>query len=1798
MKKFIIVALCLSMALILTIANIGMACPTAHMGNTAIVRIDQTPVQDKRRSGGRRQRFGARHHRRRHRRHRANTHSTAAKKAKKWRRAETRHTKNGRTRRRRSKPVAYNVAKAKATIAGAIRRAAAKAAAEQAIRDQRPLCPSATAANAALRWPTETVTPKRAMIWSRVARIALLPVTLVLGIGFGHMPELPSVEEWQKKYDDALSVEQAAKAKMDALVELIDDAIEVANEAAEDRIIVAELAVAEARANLAVAKATLTESRAAKVAAAEAVTKAEEAIVEFFAVHGSTSDAAKRQNATTAARLKATKDDAAAKLQVILDANRGKYVSISRIQQEKAARTAYAKAKAAYDAHLRAAAANEEMGVSLIAAQEEALREYESAKAEEEYSEASINVAYRNIAEAIAAVKAAKHTAKETKNRVKAAKKAAQPELITLRAAWLKAKDKAEGVLVSLDSAKRLHDEVDAELKTHTVISTAKWTYTPAPVQERKSDYAKRVARYHAAKAVVKANTYVEAINSLGEGHRAYSLTEEDMTTEVRNEVLDAVKTEQIGAVLRYTVCKNGSKQVYWYKRTQTKWELLKDLASIKSAKVAFSQTITKQCLNWFIQPLGGADYRGHGSIPPAEVVVKDVEDRVIHFKVFASKEMAREYFKSRSANAALCGVFTAQLFEDGVLKRHTGDLQELSENDGVITKMIVLSELKAAGVTQPRAEKIAEYFGVETRRGEGDLCEIVEAGDLTKLTAINGIGKATAQKAVDALRGKLRPYQEITKPEPRYVDVLKIINDGVTETQKLVHVKYGQLGKHLNAIIRAKGEKPEEKPAYIYLQQEVNRKLKEEDKATARSVIRDLVITGVTRFGEWFRHTLHGTNAAKSCTMLLVREDLIPAAIGFCLADANPKAAFTAAKRMAYMGLKLVGTDDTPFVFKAEWVYVAPDVHLKVADRKIMVEGKTVYEVEDGEVDQNAFDGAAIMHFSNKLKQEIIDSCKTAEEKAATIEWFKSLDSHTGRVLPLFKGMNVVCFDIHKFYAERGITHLPDSRAIEDVCLFTTKSVFKGSIGPNGTHASWDDFCKACAKYGYRAGAVLHAHACKQGDLSSQQIQTLSGISKKTVKELVAAALKNANAIASGEGIERLVGNKKLADLLRILPQMAAEESIAKRLNDGWDRIRKIGLCGKLYGEATSAFAFPDPIALATWIIYQDRDKIEYSIGAWNIVIDDPMFKEGQEVVISRNPCTDLSGLCIVKVRKSFGKYQEYFTTPFHVCFCSVLDTTATRLRMDYDGDHVVISGSKELVKAVKEAIALWYPGEARHPVIDWVAPEGQKHSLSDEEILEYFCGRTDSDPLGVFMDYLTMLYSTITCDAKSINPLVKKAVAWLTYAVNVLVDASKHGGEQIKLPYFVKNLLKDVKMAKAVADSKAEDGKEVDWTKVQETYSNGILDVVAALWNANCPIEFRMFDCDYNAAFDPTVLLSEMRAEHKAGENLRSKCMLEFSSIVIHNLVGDDHWHFYPYLKDKDGHVTGELAAPGEWLKFGENGRKVRFESMDELNACPVEKRENLAMVKTSETTRVLRDIGELIEDGKPVVKADVVQHVWEEVPGKWLASEAEQSETAKDPTITPFFQILEGKKEEIEEAYAIDGDKNDKEKAAADRAKMRKYLAWSALQSLEAYGAIYGADTDEICDKILIWALRPRTSDTYDKDGSLVVKGEKKVNPLQLDFFFDVFGKLLIERAERINPLRNVVMVQFKPGEDPYTYLTEELLKKGDQVVVTNARGERQILDVIAAGQRRQNRLDAYAKRKNFTSYAWAEKYATAA
>ena len=155
--------------------------------------------------------------------------------------------------------------------------------------------------------------------------------------------------------------------------------------------------------------------------------------------------------------------------------------------------------------------------------------------------------------------------------------------------------------------------------------------------------------------------------------------------------------------------------------------------------------------------------------------------------------------------------------------------------------------------------------------------------------------------------------------------------------------------------------------------------------------------------------------------------------------------------------------------------------------------------------------------------------------------------------------------------------------------------------------------------------------------------------------------------------------------------------------------------------------------------------------------------------------------------------------------------------------------------------------------------------------------------------------------------------------------------------------------------------------------------------------------------------------------------------------------------------------------------------------------------------------------------------------------------------------------------------------------DRRAFEELVRNQSLAEFDDFAESAGRSLDDACDVITAKMFRE-----WDK----MYEGDKAFGPLLWREYWADFGDMVIANAEANTDasdiledlaMYNVVMVSFG-GKKLYTYLTENRVYNGQQVIVETEDGNR-ILDVIHSGTKSWCDLQRYAAENDFTEFKWA-------
>ena len=572
-------------------------------------------------------------------------------------------------------------------------------------------------------------------------------------------------------------------------------------------------------------------------------------------------------------------------------------------------------------------------------------------------------------------------------------------------------------------------------------------------------------------------------------------------------------------------------------------------------------------------------------------------------------------------------------------------------------------------------------------------------------------------------------------------------------------------------------------------------------------------------RGGHTYKALFHGTNAGRKDKVIFVRDDAIETVKEFIfphhteeelkqlaeLFDVPEDKTHTIigygteAKIAAYAGLNIPGTieikDSIGIDIKPEEVALVPkyvktfyNQHVDFVDvASGVVSLDTIRNVVE-----NEFDGQELFHVSDKKLSEYLTG-KTEEEKQRICRKLKQFKSHTQRALDT-KGLNITTVDFHAVLRKLGVKHIKciDGRIvnIDDIVILADESVFKGTIGENATYTNWLKYCETFHTYNHHYRVLITEHPDKPHTLPFQQLQSMVGCNSEDLMSAIKAERTKLETYREPNKAAALVGGE-MSKIVRVIPALHNHKWIATREAAAYDKLRRQAMGGVLHGITHNCFLAKDPIAMLQHVAWAASDKSEElqnkfpkeedfvtgAIPANTIVC--AVRESGNEAVMSRNPSTDAQAQCVVNVKKDFGEW-DWAIKWSTIVYASVNSYETTRIRGDHDGDHVCLSFDKAILNMAKSANKL-----TGGRLIDWEAPKTDKHIVTESSMQSYFASLTQQGQLGHWCDLLTSL---VGFGPMGYN---HEVACWLVMAVNVFVDAAKHGMDTIAVPSFVTEFL-----------------------------------------------------------------------------------------------------------------------------------------------------------------------------------------------------------------------------------------------------------------------------------------------------------------------------------------------------------------------------------------------------------------------
>ena len=687
------------------------------------------------------------------------------------------------------------------------------------------------------------------------------------------------------------------------------------------------------------------------------------------------------------------------------------------------------------------------------------------------------------------------------------------------------------------------------------------------------------------------------------------------------------------------------------------------------------------------------------------------------------------------------------------------------------IFKTNAKAALAEAGIRPDRIDKILSI-------DQETLKKSVRANEVVKLTSLPGIGVVTAQKAFAALWPLCRKTRITVKGSyelPRVTLQLPDSSgccfkvDSIKKTLSNFERKALELGGS-NALIE------------VVSLLKTDNKLKEQRKV-ALQVWDETCKKGLMLGRDVYVFLGHGTNAAKACKTIWVKKDIYTQMREFMLAGTDPEWETTTAKKLAYLtGLQLVATESTGIPFQPEDFAFFSSVFTNSKGRfvKIGADGSRTELPADHEERTIRSDGYFCIDISDSMRKVFVGRLMDkGMSKAAAEERINAFCADTATASyrctnVAFKGCGSKRFAAHKFLTDHGVTKTPDGRDVSRISVFCDETTLKTKIGGRGsaypTFQAWAD----AVRTRMNLGVCVKSHNMVPKPVPYQVTQCLTEATEEQVEEMASNTLEFINEASKASSAYKILGSE-LGHIASIFPGIMAKASVNTSANKRVEKLRKQCFSGKLLNGSYYSFLLPDEVLVFQgWFGLEPTGCLE--TGEFNV----PGLELG-DTVFWRNPILHPSSVKLMQNVEIKEEFKKFFKSSTFDIMLNGKDTTTIDIAADFDGDHGSVSQLKPLIDAVKLNMAKW-----NYSVI-WDVPKTPKKTVSRDDEIDYIKGLTDGNELGLTVFHLNALLNRIVENkdkSREIIPVSHHGVDFACFAGNVLVDASKHGGMEVKRP------------------------------------------------------------------------------------------------------------------------------------------------------------------------------------------------------------------------------------------------------------------------------------------------------------------------------------------------------------------------------------------------------------------------------
>ena len=494
----------------------------------------------------------------------------------------------------------------------------------------------------------------------------------------------------------------------------------------------------------------------------------------------------------------------------------------------------------------------------------------------------------------------------------------------------------------------------------------------------------------------------------------------------------------------------------------------------------------------------------------------------------------------------------------------------------------------------------------------------------------------------------------------------------------------------------------------------------------------------------------------ARNCTSAWVKRELYHDVMEWMRSGVDLESLVVAPNKLyVYLGLDL--SSSRPF-FDVFGTRVDMSRAVIVHDKKVVIEAAKVSlvtkdgcePVEKRKVELNLFDG-----------QILIEKAIT-KGQACTVR------------VAFLKGL-AVPFEIKRWMEEHQVDSIVDiwgnAHHRDDIDMIIPESVFKGAHW----YASYQQYIDALKEADRDMCVCVQEHPARPVSLAYQGVQTLVGCTDEDMDNLVNHSAAMLNSYTNPQRAAKLLGGH-MAKAAAINPNLLVEPRIAERLQQSYTSRLNEAKGARLLASGIMPFIASDPVAMMEHVC-----GLEVK-GCLNADECYCRSVERGPVVFVRYPHINNSSFVhSTNVRRP----SVYLSGP--TLFISVHDLTALVLRADFDGDHVWISNNKALLQAVDHSQAF-----LDKSIADWSAPGAEKKKWYPGMLADYLRTLTVGSEIGIYANNATRMWARcdkyITSDRTHLVPGCIIAGDWLEWGANILIDKTKHGGEDIQAPEHIR--------------------------------------------------------------------------------------------------------------------------------------------------------------------------------------------------------------------------------------------------------------------------------------------------------------------------------------------------------------------------------------------------------------------------